>query len=381
MEQHNVAPGSTTPVVYHVLQDANWNVAALTNSPPVTDTTSSPTVVQQYHFDPQGALAAVESGAGTALPTPYDFMQFLTFHLFHGMTWDPILQLYCTPSGRCYDPVTGRWYQRDPNETALILSNLMAHNAQTQRMMTTLTTRGQYADGLNPYFPMGGNPITRTDPTGLSIHDFDYFQAGDSIIAQHAADRAVQFARIDSFVDSGINTALSVATTAFSFLPGGDAVILAGKLRLGHKITAEDVLYAGLSVGGVAIVGKFIGKLAFAQKATRVARVARSAGNVPESLRGGAKDKVVYLGYRNNKPVYVGVTNDIARRQREHGTRFEIKEMSPERLTRDQAFAIETAIIEQNPHYENQRRSISPNNPIYEEAMEWAASWLDEHGF
>jgi len=90
----------------------------------------------------------------------------------------------------------------------------------------------------------------------------------------------------------------------------------------------------------------------------------------------------VYLGYRNGKPVYTGITNNLARRICEHGERFDsIKAITTSPVTRDQARAIEQSLINNNPQFENAINSISQNRSWYDEAVQWGQQWLQNHGF
>jgi len=89
----------------------------------------------------------------------------------------------------------------------------------------------------------------------------------------------------------------------------------------------------------------------------------------------------VYLGYKAGKPVYVGITNDLARRSCEHGARFDAYEkLTSVPVTRDQARAIEQALINKNGQFENIKNSISSSRTWYQEAMQWADQWLANRG-
>jgi len=89
----------------------------------------------------------------------------------------------------------------------------------------------------------------------------------------------------------------------------------------------------------------------------------------------------VYIGLRNNVPVYVGITNNIARRQAEHAGRFVLSQITLTPLTRTQARAIEQAILNRNPQFDNVINSIAANRDWYPDAIEWGAKWLKEGGF
>lgn len=106
---------------------------------------------------------------------------------------------------------------------------------------------------------------------------------------------------------------------------------------------------------------------------------------LPEALTAGrnAEEGVhVYVGVRQESNVYVGITNNVARRQAEHGDRFVLQQMTGDGgLTRGQARAVEQAMIERSPGFENMRNSISPAHSYYRDAVDWGEEWLTRNGF
>ncbi|MFV0493587.1 hypothetical protein [Mycobacterium sp.] len=111
---------------------------------------------------------------------------------------------------------------------------------------------------------------------------------------------------------------------------------------------------------------------------------ARAAGladdALPAALRGGATDVHVYYGVSGGKPVYTGITNNLARRQVQHGDRFVVQQVTSAPVTRGQARAIEQALIVRNPGFQNKINSISPNHSWYQEAVDWGEAWLRANG-
>ncbi len=49
-------------------------------------------------------------------------------------------------------------------------------------------------------------------------------------------------------------------------------------------------------------------------------------------------------------------------------------------LTRGEARAVEQAMIERNPGFENKINSISPNHDWFDQAVEWGENWLRSNG-
>ncbi|MFT3874095.1 MAG: hypothetical protein QM714_15870 [Nocardioides sp.] len=118
-----------------------------------------------------------------------------------------------------------------------------------------------------------------------------------------------------------------------------------------------------------------------AAKESGTTLAANALPTLPKALSGGAADTYVYLGANNGKNVYVGITNNLARRQGEHGARFALDPITSAPVTRGQARAIEQALIVRNPGFQNVRNSISPNHAYYDDAVSWGESWLKQNGF
>jgi hypothetical protein len=115
------------------------------------------------------------------------------------------------------------------------------------------------------------------------------------------------------------------------------------------------------------------------------ARPAASTARVlPSELAAGrnAQSGVhVYHGVDAGKPVYAGITDDLARRQLQHGDRFVLDQLTPAAgVTRGQARAIEEALIVRNPAFQNLRHEISPSHSWYQDALDWGDDWLRGQG-
>jgi hypothetical protein len=100
-----------------------------------------------------------------------------------------------------------------------------------------------------------------------------------------------------------------------------------------------------------------------------------------EFLAAGPARTFVYLGMRGSKAVYAGVTNNLARRGAEHAGRFGIEALTPRAVTRGQGRAIEQALLNRNPQFQNRINSISPLRSFYNDAVRWGEAWLKSHGF
>ena len=79
---------------------------------------------------------------------------------------------------------------------------------------------------------------------------------------------------------------------------------------------------------------------------------------------------------------YVGISVDTAKRyQASLGYELEKITETSSKLLRNQARAIEQAVIKNNPQFENVINSISEKREIYDDAVEWGESWLKKHGY
>jgi hypothetical protein len=85
---------------------------------------------------------------------------------------------------------------------------------------------------------------------------------------------------------------------------------------------------------------------------------------------------------RDGKPVYTGITNNIAKRTSGHGERFdELVLVTQTPVGRGQARAIEEALIVRNSGYDNAIHSISSRRDFYDDAVEWGEAWLRLNGY
>lgn len=108
----------------------------------------------------------------------------------------------------------------------------------------------------------------------------------------------------------------------------------------------------------------------------------------PKALDGGPATTVVYFGVRSGSTTetvsYVGITNNMARRQAQHSGKYDIRAQSPA-LSRGQARAIEEALIMDGGmvaaggRLNNKIHSISPNHDYYAEALAWGRQWLKDN--
>jgi hypothetical protein len=79
---------------------------------------------------------------------------------------------------------------------------------------------------------------------------------------------------------------------------------------------------------------------------------------------------------KNNSPVYVGITKDIAQRACTHGDRFDELVQLTQKFPRDHARAIEQSLINNNPLFQNEINSIANYRLWYDEAILFGNEWM-----
>lgn len=96
------------------------------------------------------------------------------------------------------DPQLGRFLQRDPNASGQIVMNdaTWFHGRAPFVGKPFVDMRTMYGDGMNLYEYLGSNPLTRSDPMGLSWDPFDMV---DEIGFEHQLSGAIALAKIDSY--------------------------------------------------------------------------------------------------------------------------------------------------------------------------------------
>jgi len=151
-----------------MLQDANYNVAAILNAP-ADPQSQAPTVLAEYTFDPYGQPeCANERGltAGTQNSAGHQGLFFYTFDPRFSLLGSNATGLYYNRN-RWYSPRLQRFTSRDPNETAApILDALLMNAASASTLLDAFSPTGHFGDGMNLYAYQGLNPVNGSDPLG-----------------------------------------------------------------------------------------------------------------------------------------------------------------------------------------------------------------------
>ena len=260
-------------------------------------------------------------------------------------------------------------------------------NPETGSFISRDTYNGDYNSPitLHKYLYANANPITYSDPSGY-MGTMAGTLTATSIMAESRAqhDTVVMSIGIRLIAKAkAIVTLMSLTVVPGTFLVScivGD--VLSGVAQGG--IEADD---SASSVRDEIISNAIDDAISFAiNYATSVATAAVIAASKAK-LNQQSKDYYVYLGIDNGKPIYVGITNDVPRREAEHGSRFSdgLDQLNTVPLTRNQARAVEQVIIERNPFFRdiinnpkgNKINSISKYNILYVAAIPYGTLFVE----
>ena len=233
--------------VLYFLQDANYNVVAL------TDATGA--IAEQRVFEPYGELAAGETFCEHAVSRVGH--QGLFFERLDGTVNQPpiapgALGFYYNRN-RMYSPTLGRFLQRDPNQTALPIITALSSNGQAMDILLGgFSPNGLFGDGMNLYLYQRGNPISGLDPSGLDDFD-DAMDAlgGQAIAAIGMLNEGARWASLSlgfALDVVGAVTGLDVLDSVFVIARGG-----------GGFWEALDIFMTVNPIGRIAKIGAVMG--------------------------------------------------------------------------------------------------------------------------
>lgn len=322
-------------------------------------------VVKQYRFDAFGNLMNLDTFP-LAEPGAL-FRNFRNRLGHHGLfaerldddtasnvfdDMSPDLELWYQSRSRWYAPELGRFITSDPNSTGVPTTPTLAMLGQMPQgpPSGSFDTMAHYGDGWDTFTAYCANPILSQDPTGLFL----------------------------SYAGLAAKTGLKHGLKAYSRYETGKA--------------AEDAVNAiqsGVALQQVAmlliidsIFDRVAGKL-FDKGLSAFKKGAKGLGGIknrPARLDQG-DPTYIYVGMKDGNVVYIGITNNLRRREREHGpSKFELVPILAAPMPRQAARAIEEALILRYglDNLQNKRHEISPSHDWYDEAIEWADSYIDE---
>jgi RHS repeat-associated protein len=296
-------------------------------------------------------------------------------------------------NGRVYEPVIGRFLGADP-----------------------LLPLGHSQD-VNPYSYVANNPLTFIDPSGLATERGDLpCDTGDCDDSWYWPD-LIDWAWFNDVWDFRVrreqvrprNHPRPAPDAAgvwdgrgeFGSTVNGTMAEVGGWWNTETEVATCDVSCAKTGFGittNVQTNGQRVTNVvqgivstvplptiaAFKAASTSIV-AARMLPELPAALTVGANAQrgvSVYYGLASRVRTYVGITNNMLRRQAQHGGRYVLDQINKGMtLTRGQARAIEQALIARNPAFNNIRNSISPLHAYYDDAVKWGEAWLREYGF
>jgi hypothetical protein len=374
------------------VQDAGGDIVAL-----VDRNGGNPVVIAQWRYDAYGAvLSAEEFSPAPRLHLGHKglFLDRLDVGVGSSSGEPPRLAPYAHGvyqiRNRAYSPELGRFYQRDPNASAMVLlENSSYHGRGIAAVAAAFDLDNLYGDGANLYEYLGSSPWQRQDPLGLS---WDPFDAVDEYLAEAAGSTAAFLSSIGQ--DS--RAVAVVAATIASYLPfpfvgnlGELALVGLGETSL---VGAGADLALGMIPGGKLLAkhGKFflrIGQSAwsaakhYASKfASRVVRAGRGALN----LLGKAKDfllkrkpKAVCGCFAAGTPVWTAdglvpieqvQVDDLVLTMNELTGEFEYRPVTTEIVTQQTAL-VEISLVHESGEAEILR--TTDEHPFWAEGAGW----------
>jgi len=247
-----------------LLQDANYNVIAVYDR-------NTGDYATQYWYEPYGEVTSYADEYGNEWDADDPSTPVYNWHQFQGLMYDRESG-FCYARGRYYDPVAGRFISQDPNGQALVLMHVLSRNAQSMATMSSFSATGQYGDGMNLYGFVRANPITGSDPTGLTaaaVYDWDEDTldmedevTGQRLHALYLLNEGAKWAAI------GLETAVELGA---SLIPGYG--LIEAKKSLDNFRNGDGGFFDVLSIG--------LGGL---NAATTVFKAARILGKVSKMI-------------------------------------------------------------------------------------------------
>ncbi len=323
-------------------------------------------LVEQRVYTPFGQVLNADK---TALANPGGLYNDFRLRLgHHGLfadrldadTTQPVLRhadarVICLTDNRVYEPLRGSWMQRDPFATGILSATNMGWGGVTSGSgLDAFNTGFHYTDGLNPFPGVRGNAVEFTDPAGLfALIDVSVTSAG------RAAGKGYQaYDTVDGIV--GMAKALQSGMGAQQML----------------LMIAADVVF---DKAGGKLFDKSLTKFRSLQR--QMSKNGPRGKKMPRDIEAGPADSFVYIGMdtKSSEAVYVGITNDLKRRRREHGGKYRLVPVAGP-IPRQAARVLEQALIAGRglTSLDNKRNEISPSHDWYEGAMDWALDYMSQ---
>jgi hypothetical protein len=262
---------------YYMIQDAGLNVVALVDE--------SGVVRRQDVYSPYGEVAASDHFAmHNHLMSPVGYKGLFFDRFVTRADYPPLTPgadgLYQNRN-RSYIPRLGRFAQRDPNASSNLILEAIAMNGEGMGISSlSFELENLCGDGMNLFQFVGSNPITGSDPLGLSAN-FDWDAETEDLESELVGHRLYALGEMNEgakWASLGMNATLTIAATVLGLDVLESAYLLAS--GQGGLMAGLDVL---MSINPGARLAKGVGKLA------KLRRMAKGTANTADAIHDLAK--------------------------------------------------------------------------------------------
>jgi hypothetical protein len=246
---------------------------------------------------------------------------------------------------RFYDPKLGRFTSKDPNETGMPILAALTMNAEAIGIaFGALDGQALYGDGMNLHAYQQSNPISNTDPTGLS-ESIDHFT---NTVSQYGGWAGGLVAALKPLFEAMEDRNLGLER--FAELAALDMIDLALEEYEEQQLQRWDYIRRGHW------------KLDVVRNQTRYNHAGFSGLPSDFFLYQGAS-YIIYIAYDKitKKAKYVGVTSQpLKLREYQHKAKNYILRRFMRVHSSKQARSIAQIILEENTNFDNDINELSP---------------------
>ena len=321
-----------------------------------------------YLYDGHGSIVGLANESGVVTDT-YSYDAFGNLIESTGTTANNYR--YC---GEQFDETTGLYYLR---------ARYM--DTSTGRFISQDSYSGSISDpiSLHKYLYANANPVTYSDPSGclseVSVGILPIFiievQIATPLLVSAVICPTLGVAAIEVKYNEYV---VQVGINIIACLRAVEPILAFGSIFGNQIVAVIHQLVSGMS--NSLSMATDVAESAIEQ--TQVSYDNDPPTNSQTTKEKRRKDNYVYFGFRNTNVVYVGITNNIAKRALQHGKRFDfISSITQEPLSRIHARGVEQVLIERNKPpkgiFENKINSISPLNFRYASAHRFGEQYLE----
>ena len=324
--------------------------------------------VSVYLYDGHGSVVGLANESGVVTDS-YVYDAFGNLISSTGSTENNYR--YC---GEQFDETTGLYYLR---------ARYM--DTSTGRFISQDSYSGSISDpiSLHKFLYANANPVTYSDPSGclseVSVGILPIFiievQIATPLLVSAVICPTLGVAAIEVKYNEYV---VQVGINIIACLRAVEPILAFGSIFGNQIVAVIHQLVSGMS--NSLSMATDVAESAIEQ--TQVSYDNDPPTNSQTTKEKRRKDNYVYFGFRNTNVVYVGITNNIAKRALQHGKRFDfISSITQEPLSRIHARGVEQVLIERNKPpkgiFENKINSISPLNFRYASAHRFGEQYLE----